>query len=134
MPYFHHGIFVGGNVGVIHFGGENKTDAKIKDDDLIAFWGTKRLMKITYPRRKPIDPKIVMDTAKELKDNPAKWGSFNLMNNNCEHFATYCKIGKAVSTQVNEKMEIMLANPKPIAALASSASVTAATNYVLKNQ
>lgn len=110
MPYFHHGIFVGGKVGVIHYGGENKKDATIKDDDLKVFWGKKRLVRITYPNRKPRDPIDVIKTAEWLKDNPDKWGEYDLLKKNCEHFATFCKIGIAVSTQVHQKIESLLRN------------------------
>lgn len=134
MQYFHHGIYVGGNVGVIHYGGENKRNAVIKDDDILEFWGSKRLMKITYPKREARDPEDVIKTAKWLKDNPAEWGSFDLINNNCEHFATYCKIGKAVSTQVGEKIKIMVKNPKPIAVAALKASSLAGAHSLFNKQ
>lgn len=134
VQYFHHGIYVGGNIGVIHYGGENKTNAVIKDDDITVFWGSNKLMKITYPKRKARDPEDVIKTAKRLKDNPAQWGSYDLIKNNCEHFATYCKIGKAVSTQVDEKIKIMVENRKPIAATALSASGSAGAYSLFNKQ
>lgn len=43
VKYFYYGIYVGEKVGVIYFGGENKFDVKIKDDDIMVFWGFKIL-------------------------------------------------------------------------------------------
>lgn len=131
VKYFHHGIYVGENVGVIHFGGENKPDVKIKDDDIKVFWGSKRLIKITYPNVEDKDPEEVIWTAKWLKDNPARWDKFDLIDNNCEHFATHCKIGKAVSTQVDEKINMLIENPKPMAVVVSAGSSLAAAHSLL---
>lgn len=134
VPYFHHGIFVGGKVGVIHYGGESKKDAKIKDDDLKNFWGEKRLVKITYPNRENINPDIVIKTAEELKKNPDKWGKYDLLKNNCEHFATYCKIGIAVSTQVNKKISSLLENTKRTAVVLAIAGASSLSVAALANQ
>lgn len=82
--YFHHGIVIHSEYGVVNCGGENKKDAATKN-----LWGEKRLVRINYPNRKPID---VIKTAKRLKENPNEWGKYNLFKNNCEHFATYCKL------------------------------------------
>lgn len=131
VKYFHHGIYVGEKVGVIHFGGETKPDVKIKDDDIMVFWGSKTLIKITYPNGEDRDPKKVIRTATRLKNNPARWGKFDLIDNNCEHFATHCKIGKAVSTQVDEKIKMLIENPKPMAALVSAGSSLAAGHSLL---
>lgn len=55
VKYFHHGIYVGEKVGVIHFGGENKPDVKIKDDDIMVFWGSKtsriQMVKTEIPKQ-----------------------------------------------------------------------------------
>ena len=32
--------------------------------------------------------------------HPDEWGEYNLVFNNCEHFATYCATGKKSSGQV----------------------------------
>lgn len=131
VPYFHHGIFVGGKVGVIHYGGENKKAATIKDDDLTVFWGEKRLVIITYPNRKTKDPADVIKTAERLKENPDEWGAYHLFRNNCEHFATYCKIGVSVSTQVNKKISNLLEKTKRtvcVLAVAGASSLVVAAS------
>lgn len=82
-PYYHHSIFICAEYCIVDYGGENKKDATKN------LWGEKRLVRINYPNRKPID---VIKTAKRLKENPNEWGEYNLFKNNCEHFATYCKL------------------------------------------
>lgn len=81
---YHHGISIYAEYCIVDYGGENKKDATTKN-----LWGEKRLVRISYPNRKPID---VIKTAKRLKENPNEWGEYNLFKNNCEHFATYCKL------------------------------------------
>lgn len=96
VKYFYYGIYVGENVGVIYFGGENKFDVKIKDDDIKVFWGFKRLIKIMYLNGEDKDFEEVIGIVKWLKDNLVKWGKFDLIDNNCEYFVICCKIGKVV--------------------------------------
>lgn len=134
MPYFHHGIFVGGNVGVLHYGGENKKDATIKDDDLKVFWGEKRLVRITYLNRKPRDPIDVIKTAEWLKDNPDEWGEYHLLKQNCEHFATLCKIGIAVSTQVHQKIKSLLRNTERTAVVLFAAGASSSVGALLNQK
>lgn len=130
MSYYHHGIFVGGNVGVIHYGGESKKNATIKVDDLRLFWGNKRLVRITYPQREPRDPNDVIETAVRLKDNPADWGEYHLLKKNCEHFATYCKIGIAVSTQVDKKIKSIFKKAKRTVCASSASSASGMSSAV----
>ncbi|KAK9293211.1 hypothetical protein L1049_021200 [Liquidambar formosana] len=44
-------------------------------------------------------PNEVVETANVLFKNN-KFGEYSLTNNNCEHFAVYCKTGKALSMQI----------------------------------
>lgn len=92
VKYLHHGIFVGGSVGVIHFTGENKRNATIKAGDLKSFCKGHTLLKVRYLNVKPRDPKDVIKIAERLRNNPFEWGEYKLLSHNCEHFATYCKL------------------------------------------
>lgn len=112
MVYLHHGIFVGGSVGVIHFTGENKRNATIKAGDLESFCKDSILFKMRYLNVKPRDPKDVIRIAERLRKNPAEWGEYNLLSHNCEHFATHCKIGIAVSVQLEAKIRRFHENAK----------------------
>lgn len=134
VAYSHHGIFVGGNVGVIHFEGENKRNATVKAGDLKSFCKGNKLYKVRYLNVKPRDPKDVIKVAERLRNNPAVWGEYNLLSHNCEHFATYCKYGKAVSVQLEEKIRRFLENAKrkfavfsAVATLLSETSATVAS-------
>lgn len=96
MLYFYYGIFVGGKVGVIYYGGENKKDVIIKDDDLKVFWGKKRLVRIMYLNCKFRDLIDVIKIVEWLKDNLDKWGEYDFLKKNCEYFVIFCKIGIVV--------------------------------------
>lgn len=39
-----------------------------------------------------------------LLEKPWTWGKFDLAENNCGHFATYCKTGEKVSRQAIDAM------------------------------
>lgn len=97
--YDHHGIFVGHKEGVIDFNKES--GGKVRLVDLSVFYNdTKRpLKRICYKSGQCFEPFKVVENAKRLLDNQTEWNDFNLIHNNCEHFATYCKTGKATSKQ-----------------------------------
>lgn len=97
--YDHHGIFVGHTEGVIHFNKES--GGKLKLIDLREFYNdTKRpLKRVCYKSGQCLEPFKVVENAKRLLDNQTEWEQFSLIFNNCEHFATYCKCGKATSKQ-----------------------------------
>jgi len=46
------------------------------------------------------DPEIVIRRAGMVLRGEIPWDSYNLTNNNCEHFATWCKTGERKSKQV----------------------------------
>jgi hypothetical protein len=113
IEYYHHGIFISHEEGIIDFGGENKADATVRQVDLLQFtgYGKRRLVRITYPDGQCLSPDIVVENAKQLLANPEKWGEYNALLNNCEHFAMKCKTGIAVSLQVIEKLKECIMNP-----------------------
>ena len=43
--------------------------------------------------------------AEEAVDMPEIWGPYSVTENNCEHFATRCKTGRAYSIQIMEIKE-----------------------------
>lgn len=45
-------------------------------------------------------PSEVVKTAMEFCDGIRSFGEYDLLNNNCEHFATFCKTGEKSSQQV----------------------------------
>lgn len=113
IDYYHHGIFISAEVGLIDFGGPNKREATVRSVDLLKFtdFGRKRLVRITYPKGQCLPPEVVVDNAKKLLKNPHRWGAFDIITNNCEHFATKCKTGIAISKQVIVKIRECILNP-----------------------
>lgn len=113
IEYYHHGIFLGHEKGVADFGGANKKDAKPRIVDLLAFtdYGKRRLVRIIYPNNECLPPEIAAQNAEKLVVNPEHWGPYDLLKNNCEHFATRCKTGIAISFQVISKIRECILNP-----------------------
>lgn len=116
IEYHHHGIFIGftEKEGVIHCIGkqETKNGNQLERSDLFEFnGGTKPIKRVIYEANKCFSPERVVETATSLLNGRTKWDDFNLISNNCEHFATYCKTGVAKSKQT-EKIEELLNSVK----------------------
>lgn len=100
----HHGIYIGEN-DVIHFsGGDGNTnlgnsikEAKItvtSINDFMANQDTCFKMKNDYN-----DYNITLNRAYSVLDTD--FGGYNPANNNCEHFANWCRTGSKISEQSN---------------------------------
>lgn len=104
---------MGHEKGIADFGGANAADAKVKCVDILQFsdFGRRRLVRINYPNGDCLPPEIAAQNAEKLVADPQRWGPYDLLKNNCEHFATKCKTGIAVSRQVIETIRDCLLNP-----------------------
>ena len=107
LGYSHHGIYIGSDsYDVIHVSGKTKTSAQVKSCKLEEFlWGHPlRLvaygssenyraykMNSTCYCTKSRPASEVVATAQYFLEHPNEWGDYNLVRNNCEHFAFYCK-------------------------------------------
>ncbi len=93
--YTHHGIYMGDRE-VIHFAGSirEKTDPVVHETDLSGFLKGGILRRRDYKERLPASETI--NIAREQLSN----GSYSMVWNNCEHFATYCATGKKKSRQI----------------------------------
>ena len=95
--YTHHGIDIGDGT-VVHFSGEplKKIPAEVRRDPLEAFTQGARVRVVRHRRHRPLEEDAVVSRAL------ARIGErdYTVWGNNCEHFATYCKTGKAHSGQV----------------------------------
>lgn len=84
----------------------DKSGAKLTRRTLKEFTSdyTRTLFKVVYPPNvKCLPPEVVVAKAKthmQKQDIP----EYNLVINNCEHFATYCKTGEADSRQLVDKI------------------------------
>ena len=111
LNYYHHGIYIGyqsiyelGGYGqyVVHFSGPDNTKiaAKISITTLNDFLnGGSDVKVINYPTSNgpSLSADTVVGTALYYVNNPAQWGAYDLVTNNCEHFAIYCKTGKKIN-------------------------------------
>jgi hypothetical protein len=93
--YYHHGIDLGDDT-VIHYTGEpgKKSNASVKRTSMSEFLngGTYEIVKYS----KSLDKEATILKAYKLVGEK----NYNLFFNNCEHFATYCKLGESKSEQV----------------------------------
>ena len=103
--YKHFGVYIG-NVGklrnqVIHFTGspEHETrasEAKIRQDELAVFLkGGKLHIQDDIGLPDPLSRKEIINRAKSQLNK----GYYKLVDNNCEHFANWCRYGAAISRQ-----------------------------------
>lgn len=134
FTYAHHGIFTGvKELEVIHFSGPSKCDAKISSTTLdefrercivrLAAYGCDPVSYFlkrpgTVYRQKSQEPEVVLKTAIY---NPHLWGDYDLVDNNCEDFAYFCKTGRRRHekgqasvlkvTQVTERKGVNISKP-----------------------
>lgn len=100
IKYFHHVIFISLEEGVIDFGGADKETAEVRFVDLFEFvHDPYQVFRVIYPHGRCLEPDEVERRAKLLKKNPESYPDYNALTNNCEHFATYCKMGVGISLQ-----------------------------------
>jgi hypothetical protein len=95
LGYTHHGIDCGDGT-VIHFNGEplKKTAASIARTPMAEFTGGARVRTRIYGNMDR--PEVTMDRA----ESRVGIQGYNLVFNNCEHFATWCCTGEFKSRQV----------------------------------
>lgn len=109
----HHGIFVSFEEGIIHLAGI-KPKITVKQTDFLRFYkkkmgDRKELWKIIYDNCSLAE--LVIERARNFLKNPSMIGSYSLIENNCEHFATSCKIGTAISMQIIQKIRECYRSP-----------------------
>ena len=106
--YRHYGVDVG-NDQVIHFRnnkGESTSSARIIITSSKEFAQNDKIEKCYRVNYKYSSDEIVQRAYSELGSD---FGGYNLINNNCEHFANWCANGKKTSSQVpiNDDQDIV---------------------------
>lgn len=101
--YSHHGIYLGSNQ-VIHYAGLangvfTKGSSRVQMLSLEAFTGGHKLEIHHYDNRPFHAAEIVVRARARLGEN-----RYNLVFNNCEHFAHHCCIGEHASQQVRKAL------------------------------
>ena len=105
--YSHYGIYVKTLFGerVIHYTGEDgpqDLNGIVRETDLSVFLNGEEDYQVCH-----LDPKVFKtiysgsETVARAKSKLSNKG-YNLLWNNCEHFAIWCKTGESVSSQVRD--------------------------------
>lgn len=101
----HHGIAIEGD-HVIHFSTRRVPDGsnRIKADSLQEFRSIgdneSSGSAVKYKVETPEQRLTSRNRAVWVFCHAESWGGYNLMDNNCEHFSRYCRVGKKESRQV----------------------------------
>jgi len=103
----HCGIYEGDD-SVIHFapqsGSKMKEEAVIHRSTLTEFANGSPVLVIEFPLEKCFSPEETINRAHSRLDEQ----TYNLFLNNCDHFATWCKIGEHHSQQVDLLKQIAI--------------------------
>ena len=102
--YWHHGVDCGDGT-VIHYSGElgRKRNAAVRRDSLDVFIdGSDRVEVVRHKRSDP-EAAVMRRAHSRLGEQ-----RYSLVFRNCEHFATWCKTGKARSAQVEKVERVVL--------------------------
>lgn len=102
--YEHHGIDCGDGT-VIHYS-KREDEATVKRTSMEAFTGGKRVYIRQYPAH------YIAETTLRRAESRLGEREYNLLFNNCEHFATWCKTGISDSRQIR-KFAPLLATLNP---------------------
>lgn len=126
LKYTHHGIDCGDGT-VIHFTGEpgKKSDAAVARTPLAEFALDSVVHQREYSNRKD-EPDVVVGRAE------SKLGSrdYNLVTNNCEHFATWCCTGRIASQQVRMTTSLTSSGAAVVTSAGTTAGVIGAVGSV----
>lgn len=102
VPLEHHGIDIGDG-SVIHLAPksgsrialrDNSGQFSVRKDTLVEFARGKPIRQVEYAFRLAIEQTI------ELAEGYVGRTGYHILDNNCEHFATYCATGKCGSRQI----------------------------------
>jgi hypothetical protein len=92
IPFWHHGILVGDGTVIHYASSAQKSGGKVKRVMLKTFSGGRKVFVLNYLNQ---DPETTVRRAIERLNET----DYHLTENNCEHFARYCKTGNSVSEQ-----------------------------------
>ena len=125
LKYTHHGIDCGDGT-VIHFTGEpgKKSDAAVARTTMAEF----ALDSIVHLRE--YSEKDNAETVVERAESKLGSREYNLVTNNCEHFATWCCTGKTASHQVRMVSSLTSSGAAAVTSLGATAGVVSAVGAV----
>jgi len=114
----HVGIYIG-NGQVVEFNGGNKGGGvlaphvvKTSFHDFQKNSPDKRIYIIDIEKtllgKTKFSPDVIADCAKQhLQDNGMFFGEYHPLNNNCQHFVSYCAVGEAISWQADYAVSVL---------------------------
>lgn len=107
LLYKHFGIYISDDC-IIHYDGKQDDlllrKMCIRDTNIERFLNGKGSYKVKQFKNEKYSPNEVVKRAK----NEIGSKDFNLILNNCEHFAIWCKTGNKKSSQINLTLNIVL--------------------------
>ena len=96
----HHGIYVGDGK-VIHFTGFDAKTARLVEQTLEEFSLGRRISVVSYASKRCQANSVVVRTARKYLQQADTYPPYDVLDNNCEHFATMCKTGRRESAQAS---------------------------------
>lgn len=108
LGYKHFGVYAG-NGKVIHFSGSKKGELNPSEADIIKTdleYFTRGDEFRVENKQKRFNGDLIVRRA-EAKKGKLK-GSYNLVTNNCEHFARWCETGEKKSDQVDKVVHVVI--------------------------
>lgn len=104
--FYHHGIYIGDDE-VVQFGlpSDVYSDAskiRVMRSPLKDFCGTASFFEVYCYSKKEKKLKRADDDIVKTALSKVGEGNYNIINNNCEHFASFCVFGKSSSPQIDQ--------------------------------
>ena len=103
--FYHHGIYIG-NDEVVQFGlpfemYKNNDEVKVLRSNISEFCGNNDFIEVYVYSKKELkqkysDEEIIKNALSHVGE-----GGYNILRNNCEHFANYCVFGVKKSEQID---------------------------------
>ncbi|MDP4182425.1 MAG: lecithin retinol acyltransferase family protein [Bacillota bacterium] len=119
INYEHYGIYIGDNK-VIHYMTPNNSgkasDAEVAETTMDGHFDKDKMFVLKFDKEKVFNPEETVKRAKSMLGEK----KYNLVTDNCEHFALWCKIGVRKSYQVDSLTPDQLSLLKSLSELIGS--------------
>lgn len=106
--FYHHGIYIGDGM-VVQFGMPNNVFEKPENVKVlkspISSFSSDGFIEVRIYNKKELKQKRSNDEIVKEALSHVGEGGYNILHNNCEHFANFCVFGKKQSTQMDNVYE-----------------------------
>ena len=109
--FYHHGLYEGDGM-VIHFAGPtmqtlmDPQQVTVRRDTLDAFSMDRHIEVRSYSLKEKLQKRSVQKILTAARESLGQ-GEYDILYNNCEHFANRCVFGKGFSTQIDEMRKLV---------------------------